>query len=92
MVQDFSLRSPSELGGMERRLDDYRESSLTTNSIAHKSKSGALRNFTGNGNEDLQPLKSTAENCARACTAGSGAKRQGYTKSAISLDNYLRRE
>ena len=55
MVQDFSLRSPSELEGMERRLDDYRESSLTTNSIARKSEKGALRDaITGRvGNSSL---------------------------------------
>ena len=68
MVQEFSLRSSSELGGMERRLDDYRESPLATSSIKHKSEKGALR--------DVIPVsenRTTAENCARACTAGSGA-------------------
>ena len=58
MVQDFSLRSQSELEGMERRLDDYRESSLTTNSIARKSEKGALRDtITGRvGNYSLVNL------------------------------------
>ena len=72
MVQEFSFRSSSELGGMERRLDDYRESSLATSSIEHKSEKGALRDTIPVG-DDLQPLRTTAENCARACTAGSGA-------------------
>ena len=72
MVQEFSLRSSSELGGMERRLDDYRESSLGTSSIEHKAEKGALRD-TIPVSENLQPLTTTAENCARACTAGSGA-------------------
>ena len=75
MVQDFSLRPSSELGGMDRRLDDYRESPLTTNSIGHKSEKGSLRNSIPGGDGDLKPLKTIAENCARACIAGSGAKR-----------------
>ena len=83
-MQDFSLRPSSELEGMERRLDDYRESSLTTSSIAHKSKSGALRDAIA-GNDGLEPLKTTAENCARACTAGSGAKREGQIKSNSTI-------
>ena len=61
-------------------ISTYRESAVDATLLGERAEAGALSKTSD------EPLKATAENCARACTAGSGKKTKlGFSDPQIII-------